>query len=308
MSTAAATYAPLPMASVESDGGDEVAVRRGRPPVTDPELVLYETLRRGSGRAFRRLLELHDPAMRRVASWYAPDPAEAAALVRETWAIALDGLGMFTWHTTFRAWLFGILVSVGRGAASAPRGPEHAGAGAAEVRVPVPRPTPTGPSAAVDWPTLTWDPRWTAASWRALDEGVAALPLPAREVVLLHEAEGWPLPEVLDVLQHTTAEGAALLRDGLARVRDAVTGHLGLTAPGGHPHPPRPATADEVAGLREALRARAPGPPDPPDSALLDVFRGWRTRRGIPALRRLGGAITAARTVPGPATAARRGR
>lgn len=261
---------------------------RGRPPANDPELVLYETVRRGSGRAFRRLLDLHDPGMRRVASWYVPDPARGRALVRETWGIALDGLNMFTWHTTFRAWLFGILVSVGRGA-----------------RAPAPPPAPVPAVAAaatgaapLDWPTLPWDPRWTPAAWEVFRAALADLPLDAAEVVRLHDAEGWPLVEVLDVLQHTGAEGAALLARGRARLRDAAADAVG--------HPGGGAVTDpQVIGLREVLRGLAPGAVEP-DAALLAVFRSWRSRRDIPALRRVGGAVTAARAVPGPRRRARR--
>jgi len=278
---------------------------RGRPPAADPELVLYETLRRGSGRAFRRLLELHEPGMRRVAGWYADD-AGARAVVLETWAIGLDGLNMFTWHTTFRAWLFGILVSVGRGAGpSDDRRPTPVRMPAPAL-MPVPSPqrgpapgraAPVGPVRPVDWATLPWDPRWTAASWRALEDGVAALPWPAREVVLLHDAEGWPLPEALDVLQHTGAEGAALLEAGRRGLRDAVAAHLGLAVPGAAGRSPV-TTAEQVAGLREAFRGSGLDAPAPSDPALLAAFRAWRTRRDIGALRRLGAAVTAARAIP----------
>jgi DNA-directed RNA polymerase specialized sigma24 family protein len=49
--------------------------------------------------------------MMRVARWYRPDEDGARRLVRQAWVTALGGLDMFTWHTSFRAWLFGILLN-----------------------------------------------------------------------------------------------------------------------------------------------------------------------------------------------------
>lgn len=236
----------------------------GRPARDPEELALYEALRRGSARAHRRLLELHHPTMLRVAGWYAPEPEATHRLVRQVWGIALDGLNMFTWHTTFRAWLFGILVSVGR---SLP------------PPVPLPASSTLTPEAAAppppDWTRLPWTAAWTADSWRALEEGLAALERAEREAVALHDVEGWPERDVLDVLGHPQAQGRELLESGRRHLVGVVRDHLGL--------PPDPAPGeDQVAGVREALALLRGRDPDPaPDPALATAFRAWRNRRGL---------------------------
>lgn len=251
----------------------------GRPARDPDELVLYEALRRGSTRAHRRLVELHHPTMLRVAGWYAPEPAAARRLVREAWGIALDGLNMFTWHTTFRAWLFGILVSVGR---SLPPPPDPLPA----PRTPHPEPGGTAPPGApatppADWTRLPWTAAWTADSWQALEEGLAALGRAEREVVALHDVEGWPEREVLDALGHPQAQGRELLAAGRRHLVDAVRDHLGL------PADPAPGE-DQVAGVREALALLGTRGPDPTqDPALAAAFRAWRSRRGLRPWHRL---------------------
>ncbi len=271
----------------------------------DPEeLVLYEGLRRGSGRAFRRLLELHSPTMLRVASWYMPSRPEAERLVRRTWFTALDGLNMFTWHCTFRAWLFGILVAGGR--AQVPVAP---------VTVAAPEPAPARPtSGPVDWSDLPWSPLWSQASWGALEAALAALPLARREAVLLRDVEGWPLREVCDVLGLTENEEHRLLHAARAELVERLRLHLGLERCADDcTHPPLrvteyledaptpPEFAVHLSGCAacDCWRGRFEGlakilhllrdddEPGPPDRDLMAAFRRWRAARRLRPWHRL---------------------
>ncbi|WP_440899892.1 RNA polymerase sigma factor, partial [Actinosynnema sp.] len=145
------------------------------------EDVLYEGVRLGSRRAFDELLAHVDPTMRRLGRLYVPGPA-VAPLVATTWTVALPGLDMFTWHTTLRAWVTGIFVTYARAAA------DHGPAPPPPPAPPAPAP---GPGGEVPWETLGWSAWWPPACWDDLDRAVAALPLPQREVLWLHDVERW---------------------------------------------------------------------------------------------------------------------
>ncbi|MDQ3707824.1 MAG: zf-HC2 domain-containing protein [Actinomycetota bacterium] len=188
------------------------------------ELALYESVRLGSGRAFRRLVDQHGPGMLRVARWYRPDEDDARRLVRQAWITALGGLDMFTWHTSFRAWLFGILLHHCRGT--------QVGAQRADVAVAVPRRPPRAahrqPQPSGDWQDLPWSPAWSPESWGVVDDALAALPLPSREAVQFRDVEGWDSGEVCDVLGLTGAEELGVLHAGRTRLAAALAEHLGL--------------------------------------------------------------------------------
>lgn len=241
---------------------------------------LFEGLRLGSRRAFDALLDDDDPTMRRLARLYVPD-AEVAALVRRAWAVALPGLDMFTWHTTLRAWLVGILLTYGRAGVAVP------------VEAPAVLPTrstrPTGPTGpgngTVDptpWATLAWSDRWSSDSWQVLEDALAAQPLERREVLWLHDVEGWPWREVLDACGATAAQGADLLRLGRAELAEVVAAHVGAGPVASEADLQQ--RLDGVARLLAALRpVHAERPVDP---ELVRVFTTWRRHRPSRAWQR----------------------
>ncbi|MDQ3537663.1 MAG: hypothetical protein M3415_02520 [Actinomycetota bacterium] len=279
------------------------------------ELALYESMRLGSGRAFRRLVDQHGPAMLRVARWYRADEGEARRLVRSAWVTALGGLDMFRWHTSFRAWLFGILLTHCRGTQTDAR--------TAAVAVEVPRqprstassppPPPSG-----SWQDLPWSPAWSPESWGVIEQALAALPLAAREAVRFRDVEGWDSGEVCDVLGLTRAEEVALLSTGRTRLAAAVGEHLGLdgcgearcgwaavtataylegrlateerNAYGAHLSrcPACGCRLQQARGIAVMLALRgAPDAPVAADPVLEAAFRRWRVTRGLRPWRRL---------------------
>jgi DNA-directed RNA polymerase specialized sigma24 family protein len=266
------------------------------------ELALYEGLRRGSGRAFRRLVELHAAPMGRVARLYADDDA---TLVRRAWGTALNGLNMFTWHTTFRTWVFGILVGYGRSSWSGARALGD-----------TPGPAPAAPEGALplDWTTLAWSPRWTEAGWQTVEQALAGLPLNQREALWFRDVEAWPPREVFDVLGLPEAEGRRLLDDGRATLAEALRVHLAEPPCPAHEagaalrpgalldaEPTAEAQAHTAAcagcrcalqrarGVAALLRGLAPSAAGrrPVDRELVAVFRVWRRSRRLRPWRRL---------------------
>lgn len=245
------------------------------------ELALYEALRVGRLRAFRALVADLDAPMARLAAWYAP--GEERRLVRATWTTALRGLSMFTWHTTFRAWLVGILVAHARACATPPVAATPGGAPARVLVAPRVR-TPVGaPPALADLP---WTERWGSGSWDGLVAVIDALPRSDRELLVLEDVEGWPAEEARAILGLTGEEHDRRL----ASARQVVVRRLAedLHAV---PAPAVPwADAAEVAALLAQLPAE---PPPPPGPELIADFKRWRAERGLTAVRRLGAARSA---------------
>lgn len=253
----------------------------------EDEGVLFEGLRLGSRRAFTGLLVDDDATMHRVAALYV-GPDRVDALVRQTWSVALPGLDMFTWQTSLRTWLTGILVTYGRAWAAGSTWP-------GPVALPPPRgDRPEGP---VPWSSLAWSAWWDDDGWDVLERALAAQPLDRREVLWLHDVEGWAWREVLDTLGHPAAEGGHLLADGRAAIGAGLERHLGV-APADDPADRDAGVARLLGGLRP--RAGAAGH----DPGLDRVFADWRRGRGGRPWRRWGWELrrrrSAGRAAPSP--------
>ncbi|MGF1664575.1 MAG: RNA polymerase sigma factor [Kineosporiaceae bacterium] len=242
-----------------------------------PDGVLYEALRLGSGKALGLLADRHDPPMRRTAALYVPPGPAVDRLVLRTWAVALPGLDMFTWHCTFRAWLYGILVTTGRAVATpatppplrpgSPSGSPQPGAGT----------RPESPTGTVPWATLPWS-RHGDAAVPAARSAFATAPLPQREALWLVHAEGWPVPESGDALALTAEEFAGLLDAAVAGLVAPVAAALGAV-------PPTPAERDAAATA--LLGALAEDPGTTPRAELVRALRRWRADRGLTAWHRV---------------------
>ncbi len=208
-----------------------------RPAGSLEELALYEDLRHGSMRAFRTLVDRHHAAMVEVASWYVDDRERAQQVVRGAWATALGGLDMFTWHSTFAAWLYGIVIDRGRSLttsrhAQAARADRAAGGGApaTDGAAAIPPTSPlhhTAAAAAVESPDVAWSPAWSPDAWAALAAALRGLRLPAQEVVRLRDVAGWGARDACDALALTAAEERSLLLEGRSALAETVAAVVG---------------------------------------------------------------------------------
>ncbi|MGF1647220.1 MAG: hypothetical protein ACFCVF_09925 [Kineosporiaceae bacterium] len=248
-----------------------------------PDGVVYEALRLGSGKALGLLVERHDAPMRRTAALYVPTGPPVDALVLRTWATALPGLDMFTWHCAFRAWLFGILVTAGRaasdspppGAAPAAAGPPGSDESAPQApgRGPVPVPVPVP----VPWATLPWS-RHGGEAVAAARAAFAAVPLAQREALWLVHAESWPQRDASDALARTAEEFADVLDAAVAAVVGPVAAALGASPPG---------QAERDAAATALLGELVSDPGATPRPDLVRALRRWRADRGLTAWHRL---------------------
>ncbi len=161
-------------------------------------------LRRGDERAFGTLYDRHTVALYRLAvRLLGGDEAAAADAVHDAWVAAASRLGEFAWRSSLRTWLGGFVVNQAR---------RHW------------RDHDPPPDADTDDPpdVVTFEPQLIARI--DIERALATLPPGAREVLVLHDLEGWTHAEIaaqLGVAPGTSksqlARARALLRACLTR-------------------------------------------------------------------------------------------
>jgi RNA polymerase sigma-70 factor (ECF subfamily) len=77
-----------------------------------PDEHLIAALRAGDERAFAALVDLHTPALLRLATAYVPSRAVAEEVVQETWIAVMRGIDDFAGRSSLKTWIFRILVNV----------------------------------------------------------------------------------------------------------------------------------------------------------------------------------------------------
>lgn len=78
------------------------------------EADLIAALRGGDEIAFACLVDLHTPAMLRIARGYVRDHQMAEDVVQETWLALLKGIDGFEGRSSLRTWLFTILINIAK--------------------------------------------------------------------------------------------------------------------------------------------------------------------------------------------------
>jgi RNA polymerase sigma-70 factor, ECF subfamily len=212
-----------------------------RPIRPEDEGALIDALRRRDEAAFAELVKRYAGSMLRLARMYARSGAVAEDVVQEAWLGVLQGIERFEARSSFKTWLFRILVNRARTRADRearmipfssmgmgnPRESE-------ESAVPSERFRPAGdPVAPFHWavPPRSWgeSPEDLLLSRETMDvvaRAVAELPPGQREVVTLRDIEGWTAEEVCNVLEISDTNQRVLLHRGRSRVRAALERHL----------------------------------------------------------------------------------
>lgn len=196
------------------------------------EAALVAALRAGDEVAFTHLVDLHTPAMLRVARGYVRDQATAEDVVQETWLALLKGIDGFEGRASLRTWLFTVLINVAKSrgvrdrrdedlavraytggtvdpARFRPAGERWAGHWRDDA---TPTPFPQTPEGAVLGEELM------AVTRRELDR----LPERQRMVVTMRDMLGMDSAEVRDLLDISVANQRVLLHRGRAAVRQGL--------------------------------------------------------------------------------------
>jgi RNA polymerase sigma-70 factor (ECF subfamily) len=208
-------------------------------PLRDDE-QLVAALRRGDEQAFASLVRQWGPSLMRVALQHVPSRAVAEEVVQETWVGVLNGLDRFEGRSSFRRWVFQILLNTAhtRGARERRTLPFAAlrrwwEGGTAEW----PEDPRRFQGALGERPGWWADPpvRWQAPEQqleseetrRVMLEAIAALPARQREIITLRDIEGWSPEEVCDALDISEGNQRVLLHRARSKVRQALERHLG---------------------------------------------------------------------------------
>jgi RNA polymerase sigma-70 factor, ECF subfamily len=188
-------------------------------------------LRAGDEAAFRELVAEHGSALMRLALIYSPSRAVAEEVVQETWIAVLRAIDGFEERASLRTWISRILVNAarrraGREGRAVPF--SALGDGEAEPAVDPARFRRDGPGTGhwLVWPadpSVLPEERLLGAEVRErVQEAITRLRSPQREVFVLRDVEGWPAPEVSELLEITAGNQRVLLHRARAKVRQAL--------------------------------------------------------------------------------------
>ncbi|HEX3489315.1 MAG TPA: sigma-70 family RNA polymerase sigma factor [Streptosporangiaceae bacterium] len=193
----------------------------------DPDAELADRLRAGDEDAFVALARKYQAVMLSVALGYVPSRAVAEEVVQDAWVGVLRGIARFEHRSTFRTWLFRIVVN--RAVSTAAR----------ERRsVPVTDLDPVVIASRFDavgaWavPPEPWadqvEDKLTAAKMAArILAAIDELPPRQREVVTLRDVQGMSSAEVCGALGISQANQRVLLHRGRSWLRQLIESEFG---------------------------------------------------------------------------------
>lgn len=201
---------------------------------------LVDALKRRDEAAFVQLVRRYQGPLLRLALVYAGSRAVAEEIVQDAWLGVLQGVEKFEGRSSFKTWLFRILVNRARTRAEREgRTVPFSALGGAALE-------PGEPAVAAERFRGPSDPQWPLhwavppRSWGASPEEqllaretldlvervIAALPPAQREVITLRDVEGWAAEEVCNVLGISETNQRVLLHRARSRVRGALESHL----------------------------------------------------------------------------------
>ena len=194
----------------------------------DTDADLLARLRAGDERAFVILVQRYHAAMFRLACSFVPNAAVAEEVVQDTWLGVLRGINGFEGRSSFRTWLFRILVNRARSAGERERRTVAVGDTGATVAA-----SRFDASGAWLSPPEHWmeevEDRIEAGKLAGLIRtAIGDLPDRQRQVVTLRDIEGLTSEEVCGVLDISESNQRVLLHRGRSRLRQAIETQFGV--------------------------------------------------------------------------------
>jgi len=190
------------------------------------DVELLSRLRNGDEEAFVMLVARYQQPMLRLARSMVTSPAVAEEAVQDTWMGVVRGIDRFEGRSSFKTWLFRILVN--RASSAGAREPADASIDS------LPAVDPTRFDAQGQWadPLDRWteesDARMDAARWLpALRSALDDLPPRQRQVVMLRDVEGLTGDEACAVLGISAGNQRILLHRGRSRLREILDADMG---------------------------------------------------------------------------------
>jgi len=190
----------------------------------DDDAQLVDRLRAGDERAFVELVRRYQPRLLRLAEMTVGNRAVAEEACQETWLAVVRGVDRFEGRSTFKTWLFRILLNRARTSARREQSPARVDSGDAVERF--------DEHGAWAEPPTAWsdrvDDRIVAERLAGrVRELLPALPEQQRQVVALRDVEGLAPAEVSALLGISDGNQRVLLHRGRARLRERLSAELG---------------------------------------------------------------------------------
>jgi RNA polymerase sigma-70 factor (ECF subfamily) len=204
--------------------------------VTQPDDRLVAALRAGDEDAFRTVVREWHPALLRVAQIFAPSRAVGEEVVQETWLRVLRALDTFGGRSSFKTWVFRILVNTAKTRAqregrtipfSALQDAASVPEAAVEPERFLPDDHPRYPGHWAVPPRDLPEERLLAGETRErIAAAIDALPASQRAVIALRDVEGWTSDEVRNALDLSEVNQRVLLHRARSKVRRALEDYL----------------------------------------------------------------------------------
>ena len=193
-------------------------------------------LRAGDGTVFAEVVDRYHGSLVRVAMRYVPSRAVAEEVVQDTWIGVIEGIDRFEGRSTFKTWLYKILIYRARARGERERRTTPMSALSGDGSAPsVPTERFRGSDAlwAGHWatPPRRWDgdaeDRLLAGETSSvINAAISELPLAQREVIMMRDLSQFSSVQVCDLLGITEANQRVLLHRARSRVRAALEDYL----------------------------------------------------------------------------------
>ena len=203
----------------------------------DPDRELLEDLRAGDERAFMELVERYQAAMLRIAATFVPSRSVAEEVVQEAWLGVVQGIQRFEGRSSFRTWLFRILVNIAKTRGQRERRSvpfsSLGDVGQSEPAVDPDRFQPPNGELPGHWVAspdhweLAPEERLLAGETReVVDRAIGELPPAQAAVIRLRDVLGWSSKDVCNALDITQTNQRVLLHRARSKVRRALERYL----------------------------------------------------------------------------------
>ena len=190
-----------------------------------PERALVQALAAGDERAFNEVVGRYHRSLVRLARSYVRSEAVAEEVAQDTWCAVVTGVERFEGRSSFKTWLFSIVVNKARTRAERERRttPFSALSAPEDDGPPLPVEDRFAPDGAWAAPPRAWDePERRAISLELREElrlALRELPERQRLVVTLRDVEGLDSCEVCELLGLSAGNERVLLHRGRTRLR-----------------------------------------------------------------------------------------
>ena len=203
---------------------------------------LVDALKRRDEAAFVQIVRQYHGQLLRLAMVYARSRAVAEEIVQDAWLGVVQGIDTFEGRSSFKTWLFRILVNRARTRAQREGRTipfSSVWDASREPNEPAVDPDRFLPATDRDWP-FHWavPPKaWGSSpeaevlareSLELVEHAIAELTPAQREVITLRDVEGWESEEVCNVLGISETNQRVLLHRARSRVRAALERHFDL--------------------------------------------------------------------------------